>query len=446
MTRLIQVLGILSLAGILALCRFSWFSGDDLCFKIELARYSVLDKAWLQYLHWDGRSLGLASLLQLFCLKYFSAPVITFIWASAFIANSFLVLKIAAIDKPVPENKISMVSIALLSSMMWLGMWKLIPDILYWPTGGWYVVMCLLGLFWIYFISIEIRAENFSRKKYFSVFIISFICGNNSHNFIVPLLLFGLIELLHSMFFMNNKRAVYFILSALSGLILSAYIVMLAPGNIERLHAVSWTGFNASFLMNCFLVFTKYMYWLLLLICFYPLLLWMNGKNIFASLRFSNLKFSKLNSMSSFVNLMYSQRYLIAALSTVMVFSATSFFAVPRTALFFAVLMIIYALQKNNLIQGKMKTNRFMFGGSAFLFMFLIIIIFEMIKVNALKEKLNNRESLYKLNPGKDVIVDPIIDSEIPFAFIFVDISPDSSYWVNRCVALHSGLKTVRTF
>ena len=51
---------------------------------------------------------------------------------------------------------------------------------------------------------------------------------------------------------------------------------------------------------------------------------------------------------------------------------------------------------------------------------------------------------IFNENKGSDVMVTPVSKAEIPFAFSYVDISTDTSYWVNRCVALHYGLKTVR--
>ena len=124
MKRILQLLSFLSLAGILTLCFFSWFSSDDLCYRNELSRYTVLDKAWLQYMYWDGRSLGIASLIQLTGLKYFSAPVITVIWVVSFIGMAIMILKIIQLENPVaPLQNISLIATALLSAIMWLGMW-----------------------------------------------------------------------------------------------------------------------------------------------------------------------------------------------------------------------------------------------------------------------------------------------------------------------------------
>jgi hypothetical protein len=448
--RILKLLSILSLAGIFALCFFSWFSGDDLCYRNELVRYSVFEKAWLQYMHWDGRSLGIASLIQLTALKYFPPSVITLIWTAAFTGNAIMMLKIIHLGIPGSgESNVSVISVALLCSVMWLGLWKLIPDILYWPTGGWYCMMCLLGLCWIYLFKKTLAEKNFSSGKIVLIFILSFICGNNSHNAVIALILIAIIELLHSIYGLKNRKAITCCVFALTGLAGGASIVLFAPGNYERLHAIAWPGFNETFLHHIVLVFERYVYWLGALIILLLYIRWLYGKNFFYDVsKFypSVTKFkSATKNKEAFIQSIHSYSYLIAALSTVIVFAATSFFAVPRTAIFFATYLVLFAAQRNRIRFEKINSKKFIYGSSVFLIFFIGIVAYEMIKVSSLKEKLSAREKIYSLNKGLDVTVDEIPVSDVPFAFTFVDISDDSSYWVNRCVALNHQLKTVRT-
>ena len=444
MKSLFKLLSFLSIAGIIGLSFFSWYSGDDLCYRNELARYTVFQKAWLQYLHWDGRSLGIASLIQLTGLKYFSAPVLSIVWSLAFIGISFMILQIVESNQSIPASRVTLASTGLLSAILWLGLWKLIPDIIYWPTGGWYCVMCFLGLIWIYVFNYQLRHGRFTAGTYLSIFFVSLICGNNSHNLVIPLLILSIIAFAHSSVIQKNRKAVIYILFAIAGLSVSSFFVMLAPGNMERLKAIAWPGFNRSFLFNCILVTTKYIYWLLALFLSLAFFLWLSGKSFFNALLFSGFK-KIFKNKTSFVEFAHTQQYLLAAFSTILVFSATSFFAVPRTAIFFAVFLVIHFLDISKITLNNFNSKMFLHGANAFLLIFIAVLTFEGMKVNALKEKLNARKKNYILYRGNDVAVDAIPVNNIPFAFTFVDITPDSSHWVNRCVALHFNLKTVRT-
>ena len=171
---------------------------------------------------------------------------------------------------------------------------------------------------------------------------------------------------------------------------------------MERLKAISWQGFNSSFLYHYALVLLRYFYWLPALFFLIIISVWLNGKriipetNILSSLR--NKIAAGLKTPSLFSQLLQDHKYAIAAFSTILVFSATSFFAVPRTALFFAVFLIIYALQKSNISFDKIQSTKFLRGSILFVMAFIGIISFEMWKVNALHQALNEREKLYDKN------------------------------------------------
>ncbi|MEO8088318.1 MAG: hypothetical protein ABI763_15965 [Bacteroidota bacterium] len=448
MKKLLRILSILSLVGILALCVFSWFSGDDLCYRNELARYSVLDKAWLQYMYWDGRSTGLASLIQLAGLKYFPAAAITLIWAFSFICMSVMILKIIKLESHSGEEKnISLVETALLSAMLWVGMWKLIPDIIYWPTGGWYCMMGLLALTWIYQFLKGINTKRFTARKNLFIFLISLLCANNSHNVIIPLIFLALIEGVKAIVINQDRKVLSYVLSALAGLAISTIFVLFAPGNFERLKAISWQGFNLSLINYCLIVFAKYCYWLLALFLLFPVFAWLNGLSLGQTLNnfFPGSLKEIVKNKKSLIASLYNHKFLVAAFSTVFVFSATSFFAVPRTAIFFAMFIVIYVVQKSSINFQPARSKKFVTGSVIFLSFFIGIVIFEMVKVNALQNVLESREAKYRLNQRADVTVDAIPESNVPFAFTFVDISADSGNWVNRCVASNSNIKTVRT-
>lgn len=309
-------------------------------------------------------------------------------------------------------------------------------------------MMCLLGLLWVYLFMNDLRRKKFSTQGNLLIFIVSTICSVNSHNLVLSLFALALIELSVIITSSRDKKAISYCLFALAGIIAGASFVLSAPGNMERLKAISWQGFNSSFLYHSTVVFLRYCYWLTALFILIILSIWLNGKKITPSNLFSACRHklaTTIKKQSSFSQLLHDHKYLIAAFSTILVFSATSFFAVPRTALFFAVFMIIYTLQISNITFDKIESTKFLKGSSLFLLVFIGFLSFETWKVYALHHTIIEREKTYDLNHGKDVVVNAIQESDVPFAFIYVDISPDSAYWVNKCVALNYGLKSVRT-
>jgi len=447
--RILKILSVVSIAGILLLSFFSWYSADDLCNLNELARYSVLKMAWLQYMNWDGRSLSLAGFLQLSVLKYFSAEAATFLWAASFVGVAFLILKIVSIENPLFISRENMlVATAIIASVLWLGEWKLIPDIIYWPTGGSYSFMNLVGLLWLYVFLSGIKAKSFTLGNNLLILLLSLICGINSHNYIIGLIVIVLIESGYHLYVNKNKSASGYIFCAFIGLFGGALIVFLAPGNQVRLSHVTYHGLTSQFLYFYFIVLAKYMYWLYTLLILCIIIAWLSGNNFFSPQRnyFSALKeFFRSLKLHSLLTHLHDHKYLVAAFATISVFTATYFFAVPRTAIFFATFLVIYFFQRAWKGEWRMNTGKFISGSVALLIIFITVITVQLYKANSVKQQLAERENLYNSHPGMDVVVNPVDKNKIPFAFLFVDISADSSDWVNRCVALHHGIKTVRT-
>lgn len=450
MNQLLKILSIASLAGIVLLSIFTWFSADDLCNLNELARYSVPKMAWLQYMNWDGRSLSIAAFVQLSILKYLSPQVATFCWATSFVGVAVLILKIVRIENPLFCNRQNkLIATAVIAATAWLGLWKMIPDIIYWPTGGSYSFMNLIGLFWLSVFLADLKAKRFGSGRCTFILFLSFICGNNSHNFIIGLLVIVFIELAHHWFLNKDKVAAVYISYALAGLLVAACIVFLAPGNSTRLSVISYHGISSRFLYFYLLVLTKYGYWLMSLFALCVYVAWISGSKIFfLKEHFIHRIKEFLNSIwnkKSLIIILHQHKFLFAAMATITVFFATSYFATPRTGIFFATFLLIYFFQQGWKEAWGMNSRRFRYGSVFFLSLFICVIAFQMMKANAVKQQLSTRELLYEKNKGMDVAVTPVPKSSIPFAFLFVDISADSSYWVNRCVALHYELKTVRT-
>ena len=447
--RTLKILSILSIAGIIVLAFFSWFSCDDYCNRIQLNGNSVSKIACFQYMNWDGRSLSIAGFVQLFALKYLPVEIITSIWAISFVFSAVLVFKIIRLENPFFfRDTHPLIGVAILCATMWLGMWKFIPDIIYWATGGSYSLLNLLGMLWLFIFLSGLKSKHLTAGSNIFIFFISFICGVNSHNFVVALIVLCILEFIQFCFVMNDKRVSVYIGFSFAGLVIAACVVLFSPGNFFRLHAGGFQGITGKFLFNYILVFAKYIYWLIELFILCLLLLWFGGKNVFEKLNIKNrlnVLWSSLSAKQTTFEFIYRHRYLVAALSTILVFSASSYFAVPRTAIFFATFIVIYFFQHGWKVEWRLKSKRFVAGSSLFLSIFLGIIFFQIIKASALKKKLLDREQSFRQEKGKDVTVLSIPANLVPFAFTFTDVSGDTAYWVNRCVAQYYELKTIKS-
>jgi len=447
--RLLKILSVISIAAIILLSFFSWYSADDLCYRNELARSSIFKMAWYQYMHWDGRSLSMAAFVQLFSLKYFPPELVTFLWACSFIGVAVLILKIVRIENPLFCNRQhALIATAIIAATCWLGMWKSLPDIVYWPTGGSYSFMNLVGFFWLSVFLSDLNSNRFSPGRRWLLFIFSFVCGINSHNFMTGLIVIVLIEWGYYRFVRNDKAAGLYIACSLIGLLAGTSIVFFAPGNDVRLSAISYQGLNSHFLFFYFLVLAKYCYWLLSLIALLMMIAGLSGKNNFFQKEnfVSGAKefLSFMREKKSILIMLHRHKFLLAAGATAVIFSATPFFATPRTGIFFGTFLVIYFFQRGWKEEWKMDSARFIYGSIFFLSIFLSIIFFQLFRAQEIRHQLAEREQIYTSHKGMDVAVAPISKADIPFAFLFTDIRPDSSYWVNRCVALHYELKTVR--
>jgi hypothetical protein len=443
MIRVLKILSILSIAGIVLLSLFTWYSCDDYCNKTELARYSIFKMAWLEYMNWDGRSLTISSFVQLIALKYFPVELTTFIWAACFIGVAVFIFKIIQLESPAfIAKKNSLIMIGIFSSMLWLGLWKLIPDVIYWSTGGSYSLLTLLGLAWLFIFLRGLKNRRFNNRHRVSIFFLSLFLGMNSHNFILGLFTIACAELGYYKYVEKDSRAVHYIAWALTGLFISACIVFLAPGNQIRLHSGSHIGVNWNFITHYSIVFARYIYWLAALVLLCVIVLWICGQSI--PFNYEELWKKILKKQPAFL-FIHEHKYFLAAMATISVFFVTAYFAVPRTAIFFASFLVIAIFQKRWKRELDIHSKRFLYGGSIFLCLFIGICFFQMKEANAIKQQLKERETIFNSGKGNDIVVTAITKAEIPFAFTYVDISPDTSYWVNRCVARHFELKTVKT-
>jgi hypothetical protein len=438
---MLKLLSIFSLLGIILLSFFAWYSADDLYSRIELARHSIAHIALFQYLNWDGRSLSLAAFVQLFAVKNFPAAIPVLLWSISFVASAYMIRMLIRLMNPSVARLNAIVEVAIIAVIMWLGMWKLIGDIIYWPTGGSYSFMNLVGLTWLYIFLSDIQKQRFNFSRCVFIFFLSLVCGDNSHNLITGMLMIVVIELLNSIVIRKNIKSIRYITFSLMALLIAAAFVFLAPGNATRLSEMSYEGFSMRFPFYYALVLAKYGYWLLPLALLSIFIRWISNDSLLRNPPEMSFRFT----FKTFVKLIHQHKFLVAALATASMFSATPYFATPRTAIFFGTFFILWFF---GLEQNKMEitgSRKFIRGTSLLFICFCSILIFQLIKAAEIKNQLGGRELIFLTNKNKDVIVDAVAKEKVPFAFTFTDISSDSSYWVNRCVANYFGLKSVRT-
>lgn len=435
----LNLLSILSLIGIPALCCFVHFSSDDFCYRNLIEGQSIFEVAWSEYMNWDGRRLNIPSLIQLYALQHLPAPIITGLWALSFTGTAWVICKILCLENSrFAEGGTSLPAVAFMSAILWLGMWKLIPDIIYWPTGGAYSLMALLAMLWLWVFQQGLREEKFSFKKNVLIFLLSFIFGNSSHNLVPALVILCLTEMGYELIIAKRKKAVRFTGWALTGLLGASFIVFMAPGNFSRLNVLPHSGLSPMLLFYYFKVLAMNLYWLIALLVLCLAATWLSGRTLLPKMQVLWKK--------PFIHTLFEHKYLLAGMATMLVFAVAYSFVSPRTGLFLGLFMAIYIFQKGWNKSWNSNSGVFFYGRILLLSGFLTILGFQFFKARLLHQKLELREHMLSMaKKGSDVEVNAITRNEIPFVFTFTDISPDTTYWVNRCMASDYKLKTIRT-
>lgn len=461
----IFTLSIISIISIIALSFFVFKNADDYYFAFSQKGVNIFEYMFNRYMQWDGRSISLATFVQISAIRYLSLEGVVFIWTCCFILLSYFITKILQIELNLEtlsiKNKI--IATAIISITLWQGMKSIISEVVYWGVGGAYIFTTLTSIVWIFFILKKLKKEEIFFTKTLT-FVFAVIAGASSMNLGTALLTFCIVIFFEK--YLNNtltkSRKIFLILSFI-GVTVGLFIITIAPGNFLRAKTLgnsSTFSFNAYHLLSNFktiiinyfslgktLILISIISSVFIIMVLKPL---NKIKNYFKIKIPSEINFKIRNQeISTFLT---NTRWLWVAISTTFPMLFINYTQANRATIFFLIFcflfvsyFIIKLANKYFIINAGKPNLRYILVGIFFLLHIGIIGKHYKLAYN-LKKEINQREIVLSVKQktfkGKDVIIEPI-KSTIPVSICFFKLSTDKNYWVNSHMARYYGFKSI---
>jgi hypothetical protein len=214
---------------------FSWNYGDDFLYKVAMKDKSPIQFIIELYQTHDGRHLSPFGIIQMYIIKYLDAFGGILIYLLAYILASWILFKKLLIDLSV-DNKIYKVYFFSFSFLLLLGLWPVYKDVLFWLTGGAYMLALLQGFLLFALLDYLLRINlNIGVFKKISYSIIILLLSLNSQNLMLILLFFSIVAG-YKIYIFDKNRGYQWLLIVLLPIILSMLITSLAPGNFLRIN------------------------------------------------------------------------------------------------------------------------------------------------------------------------------------------------------------------
>jgi len=438
------LLASISLLSIPAFSLYSWKWADDFEMSNLINQYDgIFNYLITRYLTWDGRFASLNALVQTILMHYAGAKLSVFVWGISFIASSYYVYKLlyAKYRQQIVLKLNVFLGVSLIAATLWLGMFYVLAQVIYWQTGGVYSFALLTGLVWIYFHSTLNQNSRTLPKILF--FILSIFAGTASHNLTIALMACFTIDMFTHYWTKNANKSLY---TGFIGLMLGAFIVFLSPGNYKRLGLYSNTmSFGITDIANNLLfLLGRYFYFSMPVLAFAVL----GGIALFYLLN-NEYKSEKWD----FIWYLNRFRWLIVALSTLVIFLAAPFLAEPRTSVFFMAFLYLFVadntlyffpkIKSKWLVIQRIKSHWVLF---AVFSIHLAIAGHQFYKATRVNPKFAQRFEQLELarNTNTDLEISPINPSHVPFILQFNDINENKDFWVNQQMAKFYGLHSVK--
>lgn len=434
---LIYLLVLLSLLLVLIQPVYTWFISDDYCIMSQVQKDGIISSWFFDYLHWDGRSISLTYPVcraGLFVGVSWLGPLIG---STLMFVLACLMLRISTGLKF--ENANSFIKVVSVTALLWLVYFNFLSQTLYWTTGVGYnmdVVLLLAAVWWIGRWKGEMR-------DYLVGIPVFFYAGTCSPNGVLALLFIVLVMWLYGVF-IQNIRSHRKYLFALALILLAMTLVVLSPGNKNRMTAWDWKNlthfwtvyFHLKLLLKNLFNYNSLFVWPLITIGMIAATIKVNTANLNIS-----------GMLKRAINLFYEHRFLLAALISFFFFLPLPSMNSPRTTIQFAVFASLYGLSHTSFLLSKISDHKEAFLKHVILLINLIFIITaasQAFDARYVKTQLAIREAKLKLMKGQDVILTEADYVRTPVTRRFEDLASDSSYWLNRCVASHYGLKSIK--
>lgn len=266
MNRIITALAIVFILLIVTGALFCWIYGDDYLYKFQMRGISPLEFIVNLYYQHDGRHLSPFGVIQMFMIKYLSAPPGILIYLAAYIVASLIIFKMIIRDVAM-NMRFNITSFGIFTAGLLVGLWPLYKDVLYWLTGGAYMLALLQAVTLVYLFEVlKTRCSSVNNVRSILLGICVFVLALNTQNVMLPVL--GWIAFrIYLKAQKANKWSL--IIQFIMPVICAVLVTNLAPGNFKRITAEqSPLEFDALEVIETFIFivgkFLRYSKWALL--------------------------------------------------------------------------------------------------------------------------------------------------------------------------------------
>lgn len=416
---------------------YTWFSADDYCLIGKVQAEGMISNMFHDYLEWDGRSISLTYPVCRIGLYIGVSWLGPLIGSFMMIAMAVLILKLTDLGRL--ELSKSILAIITLTILLWLVFFNFLSQTLYWTTGVGYnmdIVMLLAAIWWI-------SRWQSRTKDYLIGLPLFFYSGTCSPNGVLALLFLLGIQWLYGLLIMQRKEHLKYAY-ALVLIITAMALVIFSPGNKNRMTAWDWNNlthfwtvyFNIKLLIRNLFNYNSVFVW--------PLIAF---GLVGATLQLSTVNLQPKGIIKTCLNFLFFHRYLIAALISFFFFLPLPGMNSPRTAIQFAAFSSLYGLSYVTYLYGHFQDLK---GKLALFCTVLIHLVFifvagsQIFDARYVKTQMAQRDSKLKALRGQHVKLTEADYVRTPATRRFEDLSSDSSYWLNECVAAHYGLKSIK--
>jgi hypothetical protein len=406
---------------------FTWFTADDFCFLPQVQAEGLFQNMWNHYMTWDGRGLSLTYIVArvgLWSGIYWLGPMLASV---LFMLFGGLVLHFFLPQKQNRKEKI--ISLSVITGLLWLSAFHFSSQTLYWSTGAGYnldIILILAGC---------VLFEKFRRNTPFILgsFPILFYVGTASPNAFAGLLFLITLNATLELKEQLGQWVKYFwlLLPMLAGFLM----VILAPGNANRLVGMDssnfthiWTiYFNTGLILKNLIEYSTPVTWMLLLFGL------IGG-------------WHSVEAKRGFKEHLYAHRFLFAAIISAYFFMALPSVHAPRTNIHFSAFIMMYAVAGLGTIIKAMpdKVKEFKKPLQIItLLVFLIIGLSQAFDAYNTRKRIIQRDAKLKGLKGQVVVLGKEDNIKEPITRRFEDMGSNPNYWLNRCVADYYGLKSI---
>jgi hypothetical protein len=326
-----------------------------------------------------------------------------------------------------------------LTAALWLVCFYFSSQTLYWTTGIGYnldVVMLFMAWYWL-------QCWKGNRNDYLLGIPIFFYAGTCSPNGVLALLFALGVQWLYEAWVAKNaihKKYAF----AFAWMLVAFAMVVLSPGNARRM-----TGWDANNLTHIWTVYFNIKRLLGDLMSQNSPMLW---PFLAMGLLGGTLAYRKQNIqgtlLQKLLGMAFQHRLLLAAIISCFFFLPLPGMHSPRTNIQFAMFGVFYGLTHLpgliNLAGERWSEANSRFVSGLILMVFIVIGVSQVFDARYVKGQLALRDAKLKSLRGQLVVLTEEDFVRTPTTRRFEDLSTDSSYWLNRCVADHYGLKSIK--